>query len=88
MNPVLQANIVRDAGGWLVCPPLPDPYRLWCEFQKEASIEQHNREQYRPGCGELVYVRGTNGGKMPCGARLRQLDGQVARYFCDHCRSA
>lgn len=37
------------------------------------------------GCGKLVNVAGTNEGKMPCGAKLRRLDGSVSRYYCAAC---
>jgi hypothetical protein len=39
-----------------------------------------------PGCGELTHVAGTNGGRMRCGAKLRELDGTEAPYFCAVCQ--
>jgi hypothetical protein len=37
------------------------------------------------GCGKAIHVVGTNGGMMPCGAMLTQLDGTKAPYYCDEC---
>lgn len=37
------------------------------------------------GCGAPTHVVGTNGGTMPCGAVLHQLDGSKAPYYCPHC---
>lgn len=39
------------------------------------------------GCGKCVHVVGTNGGTMPCGATLTQLDGTVAPYLCATCEA-
>jgi hypothetical protein len=38
-----------------------------------------------PGCGKPTHVAGTNGGMMPCGAVLTQLDGTKAPYYCGRC---
>ena len=74
MNAVLQANIVRDVGGYLVAPDLP-------------SREEWNAhlEKYAPGCGAPTYVEGTNGGQTPCGSKITSL-GQTEPYFCSACR--
>jgi hypothetical protein len=37
------------------------------------------------GCGKAIHISGTNGGMMPCGAMLTQLDGSKAPYFCGAC---
>lgn len=37
------------------------------------------------GCGKPTHVSGTNGGLMPCGATLTQLDGTSAPYLCAKC---
>ena len=77
MNVVLQANIVRDCGGILVAPELPSR-EAWSAMLK----------RYAPGCGSPTHVDGTNGGTMPCGATLKQLDGKVEQYFCAACSVA
>lgn len=41
--------------------------------------------RYAPGCGSPTHVAGTNGGQMPCGGKLRQLDGSVTQQFCPRC---
>lgn len=40
---------------------------------------------YAPGCGAPTYVEGTNGGQMPCGARLTRF-GNTEQYFCANCK--
>jgi len=42
-------------------------------------------EMYAPGCGSPTHVVGTNGGTMPCGARLTSF-GKTEQYFCGHCQ--
>ena len=37
------------------------------------------------GCGKRIHVIGTNDGTMPCGEKLKQLNGTVARYYCAEC---
>lgn len=37
------------------------------------------------GCGKTIHVEGTNGGTMPCGGMLTQLDGSKAPYYCGDC---
>jgi len=41
-----------------------------------------------PGCGVPTHVAGTNGGRMPCGATLKDLDGTTATYFCGPCQQS
>ena len=36
---------------------------------------------YSPGCGSPTFVAGTNGGQMPCGAKLTALDGTTTPYW-------
>jgi hypothetical protein len=38
------------------------------------------------GCGKHIHVIGTNGGTMPCGAMLKQLDGTSEPYYCESCK--
>jgi len=56
-----------------------------------AETPDHGRkggEVRNEGCGEPVYVIGTNGGTMPCGATLRNLKGESAPYLCERCKPA
>ena len=66
---------VQAAGGTLIIGP-----RL-VDIDRDLRI-------YAPGCGSLTYVEATNGGQMPCGAMLTQLDGTKAPYFCARCQPA
>lgn len=36
------------------------------------------------GCGSPIYVTGTNGGQMLCGAMLTKF-GVTAPYYCGYC---
>ena len=82
--PTVEALVLacREAGGTLCVVDLPSSAHFARERSREAAI----RRSCAPGCGDLIRVRGTNGGLMRCGARLRQLDGTVAPYVCDRCR--
>ena len=71
---VKQRCLVRALGGTLVLPELPSR-ESW-----SAMLER-----YAPGCGSPTYVAGTNGGEMPCGGWLNQLDGSRTQEFCPHC---
>jgi hypothetical protein len=51
----------------------------------EEAVARERRRIYAPGCGTDMYVEGTNGGTMPCGARLKHLDGSIKTYFCGKC---
>ena len=37
------------------------------------------------GCGCPMHVAGTNGGTVPCGNMLMQLDGMTSPYYCARC---
>lgn len=39
----------------------------------------------RQGCGKRIHVVGTNGGTVPCGARIKELDGSYFREYCGEC---
>lgn len=39
----------------------------------------------RKGCGKPTHVTGTNGGTLPCGSLLRDLDGSLNPYYCPVC---
>ena len=67
----VQRKIVADAGGTLI----------------GVRFKNINRDLklYAPGCGAPTHVVGTNGGEMPCGARLTGLDGKTEQYFCATC---
>jgi hypothetical protein len=47
---------------------------------KFAADLEGTRIAYAPGCGSPMHVEGTNGGTMPCGAKL---GGK--QMFCGHC---
>jgi len=64
-----------------------DPYARAC---KESGGKWINLKIEMPlgqngGCGVPTYVEGTNGGMMPCGSWLTQLNGVRAPYYCDLC---
>lgn len=40
------------------------------------------------GCGAPTYVPGTNGAKVPCGARVYDLDGTANVVYCGACEPA
>lgn len=67
-------------------PPKDDPiaHAAW----ESGGILK--RAQFKPlpkhGCGVPIHIAGTNEGTMPCGARLRHLDGHVERHYCESCR--
>ena len=71
-NEVL-AKVVESCGGKLVTPALP----LREKWAKDL-------ERFAPGCGSPTNVAGTNGGKMPCGARLTSF-GKTEQHFCGAC---
>lgn len=57
-------------------------------FIDDFFLYQENRRAWlkkkaKAGCGKMIGVIGTNGGKMPCGALL---DGKP--YYCDECKKA
>jgi hypothetical protein len=54
------------------------------EQQTDNGWKLWHEGQWQPkrGCGRLVHVEGTNGGKMPCGGNLTELDGTTKPYFC------
>jgi hypothetical protein len=54
-------------------------------YHRFRNIDQDLR-LYAPGCGAPTFVNGTNGGKMPCGGTLKQLDGTTGQYFCGACQ--
>lgn len=62
------ARTVHDAGGKLIFAP----------FNRQKFNAELDR--YAPGCGAPTRVEGTNGGTMPCGAKL---GGKP--YFCPAC---
>jgi hypothetical protein len=64
------ARAVHDAGGTLIV----------VGFQDIAA----DLVKYAPGCGSPIHVAGTNGGAMPCGARLTQF-GKTEQQFCGYC---
>lgn len=37
------------------------------------------------GCGRPTHVAGTNGGTLPCGSRLKNLDGSYTVEYCGTC---
>jgi hypothetical protein len=37
------------------------------------------------GCRSPIHVVGTNGGTIPCGAYLTQLNGEREQMLCEHC---
>lgn len=39
----------------------------------------------RQGCGKTIHVVGTNGGTVPCGSRIKGLDGKHFREYCCEC---
>lgn len=43
------------------------------------------KEKLNGGCGELVYVTGTNGGRMPCGCLLKCF-GETKPFYCPGCQ--
>jgi hypothetical protein len=61
---------------------LKDQYIAW-DKRVNASSLYFNPEYKGKGCGKMTHVEGTNGGKMPCGAKL---DGKP--YYCAACESA
>jgi hypothetical protein len=67
--------VVRELNGTLFNPALPSRER-W------KAMLAH----YAPGCGSPTRVAGTNGGTMPCGAWLTQLDGSRTQEFCPNCK--
>lgn len=74
---IKQEITVRELNGTLVTPNLPSR-EMWQEMLAK----------YAPGCGSPTHVSGTNGGKMPCGGWLTQLDKTRTQYFCPHCEEA
>lgn len=73
-GPELQAHAraVHEAGGTLIGVNLDRE-----KFERQLEL-------YKPGCGTPTYVVGTNGGQMPCGAKLTRF-GETAPYFCATC---
>jgi hypothetical protein len=65
---------VQESGGELIRGALDRK-----KFERELAM-------YAPGCGSPTHVEGTNGGQIPCGARLTQF-GKTAPYFCAACQT-
>jgi hypothetical protein len=70
-------HAVFDAGGTLIYAPMPSR-EVWRNIVNVY-------ESYLPGCGVPTHVAGTNGGKMPCGGELTELDGRTHKQFCARC---
>lgn len=47
-------------------------------------MNEHSKNE--KGCGKMMHIIGTNGGLMPCGSTLLNLDGTKARPLCDDCK--
>lgn len=58
---------------------LPWPYSPFTMPEPKAQRPKGS------GCGKGIHVIGTNGGTMPCGSLLSELDGPVHRQFCSEC---
>lgn len=70
----------------------------WCFLGAAHTIDEHNSELAEhaarhqkwaddcaaAGCGKMIRVAGTNGGRMPCGAILNSF-GTKAPYYCADC---
>jgi hypothetical protein len=44
--------------------------------------------RYAPGCGSLIRISGTNGGRMPCGEFLTDMAGVRTQQLCYYCEQA
>lgn len=53
---------------------------------EDGTVGWVNGKYMAHGCDKPIHVIGTNGGRVPCGSEIHELDGTIRRNYCPSCQ--